>query len=98
MKGEWESMEMFCFGVLAGVITALIGVWIAYGNNTEQPDGDSDIRIYHPSHDRSDRCMDRHITEEEMIIVIEYYMIGATMYEKKVLTAVIDKLRREQDA
>lgn len=60
-------MEMGCIGFLLGALTSIVFVGIGIGigrSDKEQPDRDSDIRIYHPSHDRSHRSMDRYPDEK----------------------------------
>jgi hypothetical protein len=49
-------MEMFCFGIFAGMIIAVIFIagGALYARNTERSNGvDSDIRVYVPSRDRN---------------------------------------------
>lgn len=37
----------------------------------------------------------REITGEEMILVLEYYRLGATLYERTVIDAIVEKIEDE---
>jgi hypothetical protein len=79
-------MTMFCFGIFAGMILAVIFVagGAVYARNTEKSnDVDSDCRVYVPSRDR-DRSGDQSDNPqvEEVIDVLNTMRVGASEKEK----------------
>ena len=91
-------MEIACIGFLGGVVFAIIFIGIVL-NSSEEPhehnsDSDSDV----PSGDRSrssDNGTDKRVETEEMKIVLEYFRLGATLYEKKVIDAITERIENE---
>ena len=80
-------MEMFCFGIFAGMILAVIfiagGAVYASRDTQRTNDVDSDIRIYVPSRDR-DRGGDQRDNPQvdEVISVLDTLRVGASSEEK----------------
>lgn len=80
-------MEMFCFGIFAGMILAVIfiagGAVYAQRDTQRTNDVDSDIRVYVPSRDR-DRGGDQRDNPqvEEVIDVLNTMRVGASSEEK----------------
>lgn len=80
-------MEMFCFGLMGGMILAVI--FIAGGavyaqRDIKRADGvDSDIRLYVPCRDR-DRSGDQRDNQQvdEVISVLDTLRVGASSEEK----------------
>lgn len=82
-------MEMFCFGIFAGMILAVIFIagGALYARNTEKSnDVDSDCRIYVPCRDR-DRSGNNGCDQsvEEVIDVLNTMSVGASEKEKAAL-------------
>jgi len=82
-------MEMFCFGIFAGMILAVIFIagGAVYARNTERTnDVDSDCRVYVPSRDR-DRSGDQRDNPQvdEVISVLDTLRVGASSEEKAAL-------------
>lgn len=83
-------MEMFCFGIFAGMILAVIfiagGAVYAKGNTERTNDVDSDIRVYVTSRDR-DRSGNRSDNPQvdEVISVLDTLSVGASSEEKAAL-------------
>ena len=82
-------MEMFCFGIFAGMILAVIFIagGAVYARNTQRTnDVDSDIRVYAPSRDR-DRSGNRSDNPQvdEVISVLDTLYVGASSEEKAAL-------------
>ena len=82
-------MEMFCFGIFAGMILAVIFIagGAVYARNTERTnDVDSDIRVYVPSRDR-DRSGNQSDNPQvdEVISVLDTLYVGASSEEKAAL-------------
>lgn len=82
-------MEMFCFGIFAGMILAVIFIagGTLYARYTETSnDVDSDIRVYVPSRDR-DRSGDKRDNPQvdEVISVLDTLKVGASSEEKAAL-------------
>ena len=83
-------MEMFCFGLMGGMILAVIfiagGVVYAKGNTQRTNDVDSDCRVYVPSRDR-DRSGNRsdYPQVDEIISVLDTLSVGASSEEKAAL-------------
>ena len=82
-------MEMFCFGIFAGMILAVIFIagGALYARNTEKSnDVDSDCRIYVPCRDR-DRSGDQRDNPQvdEVISVLNTLYVGASSEEKAAL-------------
>ena len=83
-------MEMFCFGIFAGMIVAVIfiagGAVYASRDIKRTNDMDSDIRVYVPSRDR-DRSGDQRDNPqvEEVISVLDTLYVGASSTEKAAL-------------
>jgi hypothetical protein len=80
-------MEMFCFGIFAGMILAVIfvagGAVYAQRDTKRTDDVDSDCRVYVPSRDR-DRSGNRSDNPqmEEAISVLDTLRVGASSEEK----------------
>ena len=80
-------MEMFCFGLMGGMILAVIfiagGAVYAQRDTQRTNDVDSDIRVYVPSRDR-DRSGDQRDNPqmEEVIDVLNTMRVGASEKEK----------------
>ena len=80
-------MEMFCFGIFAGMILAVIfiagGAVYASRDFKRTNDMDSDIRVYVPSRDR-DRSGDKRDNPQvdEVISVLDTLRVGASSEEK----------------
>ena len=78
---------MFCFGIFAGMILAVIfvagGVLYASRDTQRTNDVDSDIRVYVPSRDR-DRSGNNGCDQsvEEVIDVLNTMRVGASEKEK----------------
>ncbi len=83
-------MEMFCFGLLGGMILAVIfvagGAVYASRDTQRANDVDSDIRVYVPSRDR-DRSGDNGCDQsvDEVIDVLNTMRVGASSEEKAAL-------------
>ena len=82
-------MEMFCFGLMGGMILAVIFIagGALYARNTEKSnDVDSDCRVYVPCRDR-DRSGDRsdYPQVDEVISVLDTLRVGASSEEKAAL-------------
>ena len=83
-------MEMFCFGIFAGMILAVIfiagGAVYANRDTKRTNDMDSDIRVYVPSRDR-DRSGDQRDNPQvdEVISVLDTLRVGASSEEKAAL-------------
>jgi len=82
-------MTMFCFGIFAGMILAVIFIvgGAVYARNTERTnDMDSDIRVYVPSRDR-DRSGNQsdNPQADEVISVLDTLYVGASSEEKAAL-------------
>lgn len=82
-------MEMFCFGLLGGMILAVIFIagGALYARNAEKSnDVDSDIRVYVPCRDR-DRGGNRSDNPQvdEVISVLDTLRVGASSEEKAAL-------------
>lgn len=83
-------MEMFCFGIFAGMILAVIfiagGAVYAQRDTQRTNDMDSDIRVYVPSRDR-DRSGNRSDNPQvdEVISVLDTLYVGASSEEKAAL-------------
>ena len=83
-------MEMFCFGLMGGMILAVIfiagGVVYAKGNTERTNDEDSDIRVYVPSRDRDRSGNQRDNPQvDEVINVLDTLYVGASSTEKAAL-------------
>lgn len=80
-------MEMFCFGLMGGMILAVIfiagGAVYASRDIKRTNDVDSDIRVYVPSRDR-DRSGDQRDNPQvdEVIDVLNTMRVGASEKEK----------------
>ena len=80
-------MEMFCFGLMGGMILAVIfiagGAVYASRDIKRTNDMDSDIRVYVPSRDR-DRSGDKRDNPQvdEVISVLDTLRVGASSEEK----------------
>ena len=83
-------MEMFCFGIFAGMILAVIfiagGAVYAQRDTQRTNDVDSDCRVYVPSRDR-DRSGNRSDNPQvdEVINVLDTLYVGASSEEKAAL-------------
>lgn len=83
-------MEMFCFGIFAGMILAVIfiagGAVYAQRDTQRTNDVDSDCRVYVPSRDR-DRSGNNGCNQsvEEVISVLDTLRVGASSEEKAAL-------------
>lgn len=83
-------MEMFCFGIFAGMILAVIfiagGAVYAQRDTQRTNDVDSDCRVYVPSRDR-DRSGNRSDNPQvdEVISVLDTLYVGASSTEKAAL-------------
>ena len=83
-------MEMFCFGIFAGMILAVIfiagGAVYASRDTQRTNDMDSDCRVYVPSRDR-DRSGNRSDNPQvdEVISVLDTLSVGASSEEKAAL-------------
>jgi hypothetical protein len=83
-------MEMFCFGIFAGMILAVIfiagGAVYASRDTQRTNDVDSDCRVYVSSRDR-DRSGDQRDNPqvEEVISVLDTLYVGASSEEKAAL-------------
>lgn len=83
-------MEMFCFGIFAGMILAVIfiagGAVYAQRDTQRTNDVDSDCRVYVPSWDR-DRSGNNGCDQsvEEVIDVLNTLRVGASSEEKAAL-------------
>ena len=83
-------MEMFCFGLMGGMILAVIfiagGAVYASRDTQRTNDVDSDIRVYVPSRDR-DRSGNNGGDQsvEEVIDVLNTLRVGASSEEKAAL-------------
>lgn len=83
-------MEMFCFGLMGGMILAVIfiagGAVYAQRDTQRTNDMDSDCRVYVPSRDR-DRSGDKSDNPqvEEVISVLDTLYVGASSEEKAAL-------------
>lgn len=83
-------MEMFCFGLMGGMILAVIfiagGAVYAQRDTQRTNDVDSDCRVYVPSRDR-DRSGNRSDNPQvdEVISVLDTLKVGASSEEKAAL-------------
>jgi hypothetical protein len=80
-------MEMFCFGLLGGMILAVIfiagGAVYASRDTQRAKDVDSDIRVYVPCRDRDRSGNKRDNPQvEEVIDVLNTMRVGASSEEK----------------
>ena len=79
-------MDMFCFGLFAGMILAVIFIagGAVYARNTQRTnDVDSDIRVYVPSRDRDRSGNQRDNPQvDEVISVLDTLRVGASSEEK----------------
>ena len=79
-------MEMFCFGLMGGMILAVIFIagGALYARNTEKSnDVDSDIRVYVPCRDRDRSGYQRDNPQvDEVISVLDTLRVGASSEEK----------------
>ena len=79
-------MEMFCFGLMGGMILAVIFIagGAVYARYTEKSnDLDSDIRVYVPSRDRDRSGGQRDNPQvDEVINVLNTMRVGASSEEK----------------
>ena len=96
-------MEMFCFGLMGGMILAVIfiagGAVYASRDNQKSNDVDSDIRVYVPSRDRdrSGSQSDYLGLDDEAVMGILYVMRMSVRYsevERLAIDYCIDKLER----
>ena len=82
-------MDMFCFGLLGGMILAVIFIagGAVYARNTEKSnDLDSDCRIYVPCRDRDRSGNQRDNPQvDEVISVLDTLYVGASSEEKAAL-------------
>lgn len=82
-------MEMFCFGLMGGMILAVIFIagGAVYARNTERSnDVDSDCRVYVPSRDRDRSGNQRDNPQvDEVINVLDTLYVGASSTEKAAL-------------
>lgn len=83
-------MEMFCFGLMGGMILAVIfiagGAVYASRDTKRANDVDSDIRVYVPSRDRDRSGNQRDNPQvEEVISVLDTLYVGASSEEKAAL-------------
>ena len=94
-------MEMFCFGLMGGMILAVIfiagGAVYANRDIKRTNDVDSDIRVYVPSRDRDRSGNQRNDTpmEERAMNVLEVFRIGACRYETEVIDWLEERLESE---
>lgn len=83
-------MEMFCFGLMGGMVLAVIfiagGAVYASRDIKRTNDMDSDICVYVPSRDR-DRSGDQRDNQQvdEVISVLDTLYVGASSTEKAAL-------------
>lgn len=83
-------MEMFCFGLMGGMILAVIfiagGAVYAQRDTQRTNDVDSDIHIYVPSRDRTGSSDKRDNPQvDEVIDVLNTMRVGASSEEKAAL-------------
>jgi len=83
-------MEMFCFGLMGGMILAVIfiagGAVYASRDTQGTNDVDSDIRVYVPSRDRDRSSNQRDNPQvDEVINVLDTLYVGASSTEKAAL-------------
>jgi hypothetical protein len=83
-------MEMFCFGLMGGMILAVIfvagGAVYAQRDIKRTNDVDSDIRVYVPCRDRNRSGNQRDNQQvEEVIDVLNTMRVGASSEEKAAL-------------
>ena len=83
-------MEMFCFGLMGGMILAVIfiagGAVYASRDIERTNDVDSDIRVYVPSRDRNRSGNQRDNPQvDEVISVLDTLSVGASSEEKAAL-------------
>jgi len=92
-------MEMVGIGFLMGAVVAIIAFLMGRISNervcerefpvhrggSNVPVWDSSVRVRVGSDDKG-------ITEEEMTIVLEYFRVGATEYEKRVIDAIKERV------
>ena len=82
-------MEMFCFGLMGGMILAVIFIagGALYARNTEKSnDVDSDCRVYVPCRDRDRSGNQRDNPQvDEVISVLDTLRVGASSEEKAAL-------------
>lgn len=99
-------MDMFCFGIFAGMILAVIfiagGVLYASRDTHKSNDVDSDIRVYVPSRDRtrSGNKSDYLGLDDEAVKGILYVMRMSVRYsevERLAIDYCIDKLEGGED-
>lgn len=83
-------MEMFCFGLMGGMILAVIfiagGAVYAQRDTQRTNDVDSDCRVYVPSRDRDRGGNQRDNPQvDEVINVLDTLYVGASSEEKAAL-------------
>lgn len=83
-------MEMFCFGLMGGMIVAVIfiagGAVYAQRDIKRTNDVDSDIRVYVPCRDRDRSGNQRDNPQvDEVISVLDTLYVGASSTEKAAL-------------
>lgn len=83
-------MEMFCFGLMGGMILAVIfiagGAVYAQRDTQRTNDMDSDCRVYVPSRDRDRGGGQRDNQQvDEVISVLDTLRVGASSEEKAAL-------------
>ena len=92
-------MELICIGFLAGMLAAfVIFAWsVIFDDKADKgkSDGVGDIIHFDPSDDRMGRSVDRY-SAEEMNIVLDYFRIRATSYEKNVIDAIKERIGGEE--
>lgn len=93
-------MEMGCIGFLLGALVCLVftGIGVCFGrSNKEQPDPDSDMRLYvfNRYRNRGGDKRDRKPTSQEIEDVLFILRLGASDHEKWVIDYLIDKEEKE---
>lgn len=89
-------MEMFCFGILGGVVFALITILFLMDKDFHDRDRSGDSDADDPV--RECNGMDRDIpTPEEIEEILHTFRIGASQREKRVIEYLIDKEGTHED-
>ena len=97
-------MEMASIGFLLGAICCLFGALVGRlsgdRDDQKQYDRNSCVDSNIPCRNRSGSCAERdseQIDDEEIIMVLEYFRLSASRYEKKILDILIDRIRKGRE-
>ena len=92
-----------CMAIGALIVFASIGIGVCIDDNRrdkEQPDGDSDVRIYVLSRHRDRDCVRRNsqqFSEQEMSFVLHNVKRLTHGWEREIMDAIIEKIEKGDD-